>query len=201
MTRRLQGGNAYATSAFHTALTAALPERRDPAGSALIATEEGGAVIKVWQAWTGGAALLAAFVGYVWWTGSTHGGGMGAAAFFGAPAVILGGLFTFAAVSSAKDRAVLRRRGITVVAARRYHPNGKRASSYAFTDTSGNEHTTSYGSGRATDEIHVVYDPENTRLNAAVEPLFSTVLKHLLGGGTSLTILTFGLWGVLAPYV
>ncbi|MFJ6486433.1 MULTISPECIES: hypothetical protein [unclassified Streptomyces] len=201
VTRRLQGGNEYATSAFLTALIAALPARRDPAGSALITTEEGGAVIKIWQVWTGGAAFLAVFVGYVWWTGSTYGDGMGMAAFVGAPAVIFGGLFTFVAISSAKDRVVLRRRGITVAAARHYHPNGKRASWYAFTDISGNEHTTSYGSGRVTEEIHVVYDPENTRLNAAVEPLFTTVLKHLLGGGVSLTILALGLWGVLAPYI
>ncbi|MFE5716493.1 hypothetical protein ACFQ7J_37395 [Streptomyces sp. NPDC056501] len=31
----------------------------------LITTEEGGAVIKVWQVWAGGLALLAAYVGYV----------------------------------------------------------------------------------------------------------------------------------------
>ncbi|WP_157848282.1 hypothetical protein [Streptomyces exfoliatus] len=39
----------------------------------------------------GGLALLAAYVGYVWWTGATHGDGMALAAFFAAPGVLLGG--------------------------------------------------------------------------------------------------------------
>ncbi|WP_329621876.1 hypothetical protein OG357_16535 [Streptomyces sp. NBC_01255] len=201
VTRRLPGGNAYATSAFLTALTAALPEQRDPAGSALVTTEEGGTIIKVWQVWTGGGAFLAACVGYVWWTGSAHGELMGLAAFGGLFGLIVGGPLTFATFISVKNRVVLRRRGITVAAARHYHPNGKRASWYKFTDTSGNEHTTSYGSNRMTEEIHVVYDPENTGLSAAAEPLFSTVLKHSFGGSVSLAILTLGLWGVLAPYL
>ncbi|MFE1550205.1 hypothetical protein [Streptomyces sp. NPDC058718] len=201
VTRRLTGGNAYAAAAFLTALTAALPEQRDPAGSALITTEDGGAVIKVWQMWAGGLALLAAYVGYVWWTGATHGDGMGFAAFFAAPGVLLGGLFTLAVFSSVQDRVILRRRGITVAATRHHHPNGKRASWYKYTDTSGNEHTTSYGSNRATAEIHVVYDAEKPQISAAVEPLYSTVVKHVLGGGVSLAILALGLWGVLAPYI
>ncbi|MEU7511881.1 hypothetical protein AB0B13_07700 [Streptomyces sp. NPDC042898] len=137
--RRLTGGNAYAASAFLTALTAALPEQRDPAGSALITTEEGGSIIKVWQVWCGALAL--------------------------------------------------------------YHPNGKRAGWYKYTDTSGNEHTTGYGANRATEEIHVVYDAESPTFSLAAEPLSSTVVKHVLGGGASLTILGLGLWGVLAPYI
>ncbi|MFJ8658284.1 hypothetical protein [Streptomyces sp. NPDC093795] len=201
VTRRLQGGNAYATSAFLTAVTAALPERRDPAGSALVTTEDRGAVIKVWQVWTGGVAFLAACVGYVWWTGSTHGDGMGMAAFGGLFGLIIGVPLTFLAFDGVTNRAVLRRRGITVAATRHYHPNGKRASWYKFTDTSGNEHTTSYGANRSTPEIHVVYDPERPSRNAAVEPLYSTVVKFLFGGGVSLAILALGLWGVLAPYI
>ncbi|MGA5067165.1 hypothetical protein ACPB9E_25930 [Streptomyces exfoliatus] len=201
VTRRLAGGNAYAASAFLAALTAALPEQRNPAGSALVTTEESGAVIKVWQVWTGGVAFLAACVGYVWWTGSTHGDGMGMAAFGGLVGVIVGAPLTLATYASISNRMVLRRRGITVAATRPYHPNGKRASWYRFTDTSGNEHTTSYGSNRATEEIHVVYDPENPSLNSATEPFYSTIAKHLFGGAASLAILALGLWGVLAPYV
>ncbi|MEU3688166.1 hypothetical protein [Streptomyces narbonensis] len=201
VTRRLAGGNPYATSAFLTALTAALPAQRDPAGSALITTEESGGMIKRWHVWLGVLTLLGAYVGYIWWTGSAHGPGMGMAAFFAAPAVLLGALLTLATVSNAMDRATLRRRGITVAAARHYHPNGKRAGYYKFTDTSGNEHTTSYGSNRATEEIHVVYDPERTRLNAAVEPLYATVVKHVIYLSLSVAILALGLWGVLAPYL
>ncbi|KQX10608.1 hypothetical protein ASC82_23385 [Streptomyces sp. Root431] len=199
--RRLTGGNAYAASAFLTALTAALPEQRDPAGSALITTEEGGRIIKVWQVWCGALALLAAYVGYVWWTGATHGEAMGFAAFFAAPGVLLGGLLSFSVYFSFDGRLVLRRRGITVAATRHYHPNGKRAGWYKYTDTSGNEHTTSYGANRTTEEIHVVYDAERPPFSLAVEPLYSTVVKHVLGGGASLAILGLGLWGVLAPYI
>jgi len=199
--RRLTGGNAYAASAFLAALTAALPEQRDPAGSALITTEEGGRIIKVWQVWCGALALLAAYVGYVWWTGATHGEAMGFAAFFAAPGVLLGGLLSFSVYFSFDGRLVLRRRGITVAATRHYHPNGKRAGWYKYTDTSGNEHTTSYGANRTTEEIHVVYDAERPPFSLAVEPLYSTVVKHVLGGGASLAILGLGLWGVLAPYI
>ncbi|MFF9849639.1 hypothetical protein [Streptomyces litmocidini] len=200
-TRRLPGGNAYATSAFLTALTAALPEQRDPAGSALVTTEETGAVIKVWQVWIGALTLLAAFGGYVWWTGSAHGAGMGFAAFFAAPGTLLGGLSCVGVLFSIRTRATLRRRGITVAAARHYHPNGRRASYYKYTDTSGNEHTTGYGSGRSTQEIHIVYDPETPSTSVAVEPLYVTVVKHAFYASASLALLALGLWGVLAPYI
>ncbi|SEC78118.1 hypothetical protein [Streptomyces sp. TLI_105] len=201
VTRRLPGGNAYAASAFLTALTAALPEQRDPAGSALVTTEETGPVIKVWQVWVGALTLLAAFGGYVWWTGSAHGPGMGFAAFFAAPGVLLGGLACAGVYDSVRTRVTLRRRGITVAAARHHYPNGKRASYYKYTDTSGNEHTTGYGSGRSTQEIHIVYDPETPSTSVAVEPLYSTVVKHVFYVSVSLAVLALGLWGVLAPYL
>ncbi|MFC9705203.1 hypothetical protein ACFTWD_31420 [Streptomyces sp. NPDC056943] len=200
-TRRITGGNAYAATAFRTALTAALPEQRDPAGSALVTTEEGGAVIKVWQVWVGALTLLAAFGGYVWWTGSAHGADMGFIAFFAAPGALFGVLACGGVYHSVDTRVVLRRRGITVAAARHYYPNGKRASYYKYTDTSGNEHTTDYGSGRPTQEIHIVYDPEAPSTSVAVEPLYSTVVKHLFYASLSLAVLALGLWGVLAPYI
>ncbi|MET9934734.1 MULTISPECIES: hypothetical protein [unclassified Streptomyces] len=202
VTRSLPGGNAYSVGAFRTALVAALPERRDPAGSALVTTEDGASTIPVWAVWTGALAFLAAYTGYVWWTGSAHGGEMGMAAFGAVLGLLLGGLGIFGVVRNAMDRVTLMRRGITVVAARVYHPNGKRASYYRFTDASGNELTTGYGSGRATDEIHVVYDPEGpSHRHAAAEPVYSTVTKHLFGAVFAVGVLALGLWGAAAPYL
>ncbi|MFJ5706524.1 hypothetical protein [Streptomyces sp. NPDC093105] len=202
VSRPLPEGNTYSATAFRTAVTEALPKQRDPAGSALLTTEEGRDSIPVWAVWLGVLGFLGAYVAYVWWTGAAHGPEMGMAAFGAVLGVLFGGLGVLGAVSSARDRVLLARRGISVVATRAYYPNGKKASYYKFTDASGNELTTSYGSGRATHEIHVVYDPEapSTR-HAAVEPGYVSVVKHALGLLTAGAILALGLWGALAPYV
>ncbi|MFF9341448.1 MULTISPECIES: hypothetical protein [unclassified Streptomyces] len=202
VTRPLPEGNAYSAPAFRAAVTEALPESRDPAGSALLTTEEGRGAIPVWAVWLGVLGFLGAYVAYVWWTGAAHGPEMGMAAFGAVLGLFLGGFGLLGAVSSARDRVLLARRGITVVATRVYHPNGRRASYYRFTDASGNELNTTYGSGRPTNEIHVVYDPEApSRRHAASEPAYATVVKHALGLLTAATVLALGLWGALAPYV
>ncbi|MFD3662173.1 hypothetical protein ACFWVF_16465 [Streptomyces sp. NPDC058659] len=197
---RIEGGNAYATTAFLTALNNALPQERDPAGSALVTTEDDGFTLKMWQAWTGGAAVLAAYAGYVWWTGSAHGGEWGIAAFFGLLALIIGLLSTFAVVMSVADKVVLARRGITVVAKRAYYPNGKKTRHYTFTDTSGNEYEQN-APNRVTENIHVVYDPEKPARHAARETVFMIALKHTSGGALALGVLALGLLGVLGPYL
>lgn len=197
---RIEGGNAYATTAFVTALNNALPEERDPAGSAVVTTEDDGFTLKMWQLWTGGAAVVAAYVGYVWWTGSTHGGGWGMAAFFGLFALLVGLASTFAVVMSVVDKVVLARRGITVVAKRAYYPNGKKARYYTFTDTSGNEYQQD-APNRMTENIHVVYDPEKPARHAARETVFMIALKHTFGGILALAVLGLGGWGVLGPYL
>ncbi|MFE5792161.1 hypothetical protein ACFQ8C_06210 [Streptomyces sp. NPDC056503] len=202
VTRPLPEGNTYSAPAFRTAVTEALPRRRDPAGSALLTTTEGRGSIPRWAVWLGVLGFLGAYTAYVWWTGAAHGGAMGAAAFGAVPGLLIGGLGAVGAVNSARDRTLLARRGITVVATRAYYPNGKRAGHYTFTDASGNELTTHYGSGRATNEIHVVYDPEApSRRHAASEPAYATVVKHALGLLTAGAVLALGLWGALAPYL
>ncbi|MGW7056608.1 hypothetical protein [Streptomyces sp. NPDC054887] len=197
---RIEGGNAYATAAFLTALNNALPEERDPADSTLITTEDGGHVLKTWQVWTGGAAVLAAYAGYVWWTGATHGGTMGFFAFVGALGTLIGLLCTLTVLGNAVDRVVLARRGITVLAKRAYYPNGKKARHYTFTDTSGNEFTQD-APNRVTENIHVVYDPHMPSHHKAREPPFMIILKHAFGGALSLGVLWLGGWAVLAPYL
>ncbi|MFD8973334.1 hypothetical protein [Streptomyces sp. NPDC059593] len=86
----------------------------------------------------------------------------------------------------------------TVLRPDRSSPPSSRRPEYS---SANNEHTTSYGSNRSTAEIHVVHDAEKPQFSAAVEPLYSTIVKHVLGGGVSLAILALGLWGVLAPYI
>ncbi|MFI8764320.1 hypothetical protein ACIGN6_05310 [Streptomyces sp. NPDC053792] len=199
-THRIEGGNAYATALFLTALGNALPAERDPAGSALVTTEDAGFTLKMWQAWTGGAAVVAAYVGYVWGTTAAHGGEMGLAAFFGLFGLIMGLLLTLVVVMSVIDRVILARRGVIVVARRTYYPNGKKARHYTFTDTSGNEYTQD-APNRVTENIHVVYDPEKPARHAARETVFMIVLKRAFGGAFSLATLALGLWGVLAPYI
>ncbi|MFE6223850.1 hypothetical protein [Streptomyces sp. NPDC057854] len=201
-TRPLPDGNTYSAPAFRAAVTAALPERRDPAGSALLTTEETAHSIPRWAVWLGVLGFLGAYAGYVWWTASAHGEGMGAAAFGAVPGLLLGGMWLVVVGVSVRDRVLLARRGITVVATRAYLPNGRKASHYTFTDASGNELKTSYGANRPTAEIHVVYDPENPPArHAAVEPAYATVLKHALGAVCAGGILALGLWGALAPYL
>ncbi|MFI9120560.1 hypothetical protein ACIGW0_14355 [Streptomyces bikiniensis] len=70
---RIHGGNATATTLFHDALTAALPEERDPAGSILVTVEDEHGV-RTWWLIAGGAAFAGLYVAHVWWTAVAHGG-------------------------------------------------------------------------------------------------------------------------------
>ncbi|WP_328484921.1 hypothetical protein [Streptomyces zaomyceticus] len=102
--RSIQGGNPTATELFLTALNAALPEERDPAGIALVTTEEDSSRFRTWHLVVGGGAVLLAYVGYVAWVGGTY----GVPHAFLTTVSILGTLFgllcTNAAVSNFLDR-------------------------------------------------------------------------------------------------
>lgn len=162
----------------------------------VVTTEDGPAWFPRWAVRLGVVGFLGAYTAYVRLTGAAHGTGRGSAAFAAVPGLFVGGL---GVVRSAVDRALSARRGVTVVATRACHPNGKRASHYRFTDVSGNELTTHYGSGRVTDEIHVAYDPgAPSRRHAASEPAYVTVVKHALGLPALRGVLSLGLWGALA---
>ncbi|WP_432086882.1 MULTISPECIES: hypothetical protein [unclassified Streptomyces] len=195
----IHGGNPTATTLFHDALTAALPEERDPAGSALITVEEL-AGVQMWWLIAGGAAFVGAYVAYVWWTGAAHGPEMGFIGFFAAFGTLMGLGCVVIAVSSIIDRTVLARRGITVVATSEYFPNGKKSDYYKFTDTHGNEYS-QHAPRRPTRNIHVVYDPMRPGRHAARAPLVLVVLKNGFGLLGALALLALGLWGVLAPYL
>ncbi|MFD3532087.1 hypothetical protein [Streptomyces sp. NPDC058664] len=193
----IPGGNATATEAFLDALSAALPEERDPAGSALVTVEEK-EPFRAWVWWTGGITVLLAYVGYVTWVGGTHGIGhavLTSVSLFGA---VLGLLGAVGAVSSFLDGRTLARRGITVVATRGRYPNGKRHGYFTYTDPSGNEYTNH--SSRSSETVHLVYDPESPGSSRVRQTFAWMTVKHVLGLGTALGLLWLGALGVAAPF-
>ncbi|MGA5219591.1 hypothetical protein ACPCAE_26480 [Streptomyces cinereoruber] len=195
----IHGGNATATTLFHDALTVALPEERDPAGSALVTVEDEHGV-RMWWLFAGGAAFVGLYIAYVWWTAVAHGGNTAFISFFAALGTLIGLGSVLGAAATIADRVVLARRGVTVVATAKYFPNGKKSDYYQFTDTHGNEYSQE-ARNRPTRHIHVVYDPRHPSRHAPRAPLVVVVLKNGFGMLGALALLALGLWGVLAPYL
>ncbi|WP_225803724.1 hypothetical protein [Streptomyces sp. NK15101] len=200
VTHSVTGGNPTATALFHTALDAALPEERDPAGSSLVTVEDDPGAVPWPKVFAWGAAFVAAYAGYVWWTAVAHGGAMAVIAFFAAFGTLVGLLGVFGVVSNLRDRWILRRRGVTVRAAADHYPNGKRSHYYKFTDTHGNEYL-QRASSNSTPYIHVVYDPQGPGRRVQGKWLPILISQYVFGSLAALGVLALGLWGVLAPYV
>lgn len=195
---RIAGGNPTATEAFLTALIKALPEERDPAGSALVTTEEKEAR-RNWPWWTAGITVLLAYVGYVAWVGGTHGIGDAFITTLSILLTLIGLGCVIGTVENARERVNLARRGITVIATRGTYPNGKRHGYFTYTDTGGNEHV--HFSGRSAVTAHLVHDPEQPGLCAFPEPLAWTMVKRVLYLALSLGILALGVRGIASPYL
>ncbi|MEU8779180.1 hypothetical protein [Streptomyces sp. NPDC048606] len=196
--RSIQGGNPNATEAFLTALNTALPEERDPAGSALVTTEEDSSTFKRWHLLVGGGAVLLAYVGYVSWVGGTYGIPHAFITTVSILGALFGLLFAGAFVGSFLDRVTLARRGITVVAARGRYPNGKRHGYFTYTDPSGNEYH--HFSGRSSPTLHLVYDPQRPGANAVRQTFAWMTVKHVLGLALALGIAWLGVLGIAAPF-
>ncbi|MEU7073515.1 hypothetical protein AB0B30_23685 [Streptomyces narbonensis] len=194
----IPGGNATATAAFLAALNAALPEERDPAGSALVTTEvnEG---TRPWVRWSAGGAVLLAYLGYVTWVGVTYNGGASFLTVVATLVALLGLACVVGVVSKALDRVTLARRGITVIGIRGHHPNGVPKKYFAFTDTSGNEHLSD--STRSGQTAHIVYDPERPGTNVARQPLAWVLVKYTLSLIIAIGILGLGALGIAVPYL
>lgn len=193
----IAGGNATATEAFLAALTAALPAGSRSSGSALVTVVEK-APVTAWPWWTGGTALLLAYVGYVTWVGGNHGVGhavLTSVAFFGTLCGLLGAL---GAVSSFLDGRTLARRGITVVATRGRYPNGKPHGHVTYTDSSGNEYT--HDATGSSPTLHVVYDPERPATSRVRQTFAWMTVKHALGLATAFCFLWLGVLGLAAPF-
>ncbi|MEU5215374.1 hypothetical protein AB0G79_04125 [Streptomyces sp. NPDC020807] len=196
----IKGGNPTATGVFLTALTTALPEVRDPAGSALV-TVEGDPGAIPWPkvlAWGGG--FVAAYTAYVWWTAVAHGGAMAVLAFIAGFGTLFGLACVFGIASDLRDRWILRRRGITVRATEEFYPNGKRSQYYKFTDLNGNEHS-QRGRNNLFPHITVVYDPQAPGRHIHRLWLPIVITRYFFGSLAALGVLALGLWGVLAPYL
>ncbi|MFF7773774.1 hypothetical protein ACFZCG_05050 [Streptomyces tanashiensis] len=196
----IMGGNPTATTMFQTALTAALPEERDPAGSSLVTVEDDPGPVPWWSVLGWSVGFLAAYTGYVWWTTTAHGGAMGMVAFFAGFGTLLGLGSVLATASNLQDRWVLSRRGVTVRATANVFPNGKRSEYYKYTDTHGNEYF-QRGSNNATPHIQVVYDPQKPGRHVQRKWLPFVVAQYFFGSLAALGLLALGLWGVLAPYL
>ncbi|WP_405856401.1 hypothetical protein OG361_23160 [Streptomyces sp. NBC_00090] len=193
---RIEGENRVATASFVTALAEALPERRDPAGSALVTVTDEGLVIKTWYLVVGGLTLLLGWFGYAYWVGSAYTAEDAVLVFFSALPLLIGLVSTPGAVLMGVTRIKLARRGITVRAAHAGHyPNGKRKGYFAYTDSEGREHL--YFSQRSAQYVDLVYDPRNPGDFAPRRPLFAVALGLLLLLALGLACLALGGAGVV----
>ncbi|MET9385919.1 DUF3592 domain-containing protein [Streptomyces sp. NPDC002928] len=152
---RVEGGNPTANAAFAAALTTALPERRDPAGSALVTVvaEPRGGINYGWLALYASGPL--AFVAYAVWVGVTHGARV-VGVVVGVVPLVLGIAFIGTAVHDVFRRTILRRRGITVLA-EAVGRSGKKHTVYEYTDTDGAVHQ--YRCKRSNPRFQIAYDP------------------------------------------
>ncbi|WP_407837981.1 hypothetical protein ACE1OC_18860 [Streptomyces sp. DSM 116496] len=199
---RLDGGNATATEAFRIALDEALPAERNPAGSSLVITETEPSVIKAWQVWVGILVFVAGYLGFVVWVGhSAPDPESWPLVLFAVVPLGVGLPCTVVVLWKTKDRVVLARRGITVLASAAYHVNGVKLSSYRFTDVDGNEHTHQPMFGRSAATIQVVYDPRRPTDNIARRPLPEVLLMYFFGSLFSLGFLAMGVFMVAAPFM
>ncbi|GHA64606.1 hypothetical protein ACIQRS_08445 [Streptomyces termitum] len=196
-TRRLPGGTAHAADAFRAALTAALPERRDPAGSALLTERERRR--RPWLRRLTAGAVGLAYAGYVLRVAVGPGllGALTSA--LGAPAALLGLLAVRAGARGALVRARLARRGVTVMGVRGRHPDGTPHGGFTYTDALGNEY--GHAKGGTEPAAHLVYDPESPRDSVLRQPAAWVVAKYGLGFALALAVLALGTAGLVRPYV
>ncbi|MGW6984981.1 hypothetical protein ACWGE1_36930 [Streptomyces sp. NPDC054932] len=144
----MDGGNATAATAFVTALTAALPEQRNPGGSTRVTVtsleqpqeeeRKDRSRLTDYVSLTILGTLVLTYLGYAIWSGVTRGPELkfvlgGAIPFFSGLLILL-----FVA-EEARLQLPLRRRGITTVARLDFRTTGG-AAWYKYTDTDGVVH-------------------------------------------------------------
>ncbi|MFB7467534.1 hypothetical protein ACFCZ1_29270 [Streptomyces sp. NPDC056224] len=160
---RAHGGNATATTAFVTALTAALPEQRDPAGSARVTItaldqpEKHKLAARYRRRVAIAGALSLAYLAYTIWVGATRGSDV-LIVIAGALPLVIGLLMLSIAVDDTLIHLALKRRGITVFATFDFRTKKDGAAWYKYTDTEGVEHN-HRGRNRGP-RTRVTYDPK-----------------------------------------
>ncbi|MGC0330683.1 hypothetical protein RKD23_003673 [Streptomyces sp. SAI-170] len=191
---RVEGGNPTATSAFATALSGLLPQRRDPAGSALVTTS-GSRETSVWWFFGPLILLVLAYLGYAGWVASTQGVRV-LGVIVGLLPLFIGLLLFFGGLEETSRRITLARRGITVEA---YATSRRRGSTYyRYTDADGREHF--YNCQRNVQRTHIVYDPRNPGTAAHVQwpPfLLLKLFTMIVPGGLVLVVGVVMVFGAL----
>ncbi|GAA2922274.1 hypothetical protein [Streptomyces enissocaesilis] len=200
---RVDGGNPTTTAAFVTALSAALPEQRDPAGSAKVAVteleqpERHTPSLKYRARVAVAGIPVLAYLGYTIWVGIAHGLEvifviLGSVPFF------LGLLLLFTAYVLILEQVVLTLRGITVVGTFGFRTKDG-AAWYKFTDMDGVERT-HRGKNRGRHN-RITYDPRDPVVASSQLAWGPVVLKAsaslasglpLLGIGSAMAFLIVG---------
>ncbi|MEW1771960.1 hypothetical protein [Streptomyces sp. NPDC086777] len=176
---RMAGRNRVTTTAFITALTAALPEERDPAARARITSSPRERVL-YWLVALGALVVLA-YLGYLVWVGSGYGVGGVVIAVLGTVPLTAGIVLPVSGVTEVVRRVVLSRRGITVLAVA-VGKEGKKTA-YRYTDADGGAH--GYVCKRKLQRIQLAYDPEGSVGAAHADWLpfvAARVAWHVVGG-------------------
>ncbi|MFJ4617023.1 hypothetical protein [Streptomyces sp. NPDC088812] len=158
---RVEGGNPTATAAFAAALTAVLPEERNPAGGAVVTDTRTPRDWGLYTILTLGAAVALAYVGYAVWVTLTHGARV-LGVIIGVVPLLAGVAMLASGLAEAVRRIVLSRRGITVLA-EAVGKDGKKTV-YGYTDADGGVHR--YTCKRTLQRIQLAYDPDG-RVGAA----------------------------------
>lgn len=203
---RVDAGNPTAATTFVATLTAALPEQRDPAGSARITVtplaspeepEEPERDPKYRRRLVILIALLAVYVGYVIWVGVALGAKVIAPIVATVPIAFGAGLL-LVGVDRTLIHFALKRRGVTVPATLDFRTTDG-AAWYKFTDADGVERSTR---GKYSGPVaRVSYDPE------ALDGYSAEIsgAKHLLRAGVwilgSLPPLGGGIALALTPFL
>ncbi|MFD9034528.1 hypothetical protein ACFVZW_25835 [Streptomyces sp. NPDC059567] len=199
---RVDGANATAATAFVTALTAALPEQRDPGGSARVTVtsleqpqdEEGKDKSRLtdYVSLTILGPLVLTYLGYAIWSGVTRGPEL---------MFVIGGAVPFSsgvltllfAAEEARLQIPLRKRGITVVARLDFRTTG-RAAWYKYTDADGVEHN--HRSKFRGPQPPLAYDPQRPG-RASTDLVWGRVLFKIYARSTG-GLLLFLAGGALA---
>ncbi|MFD5764266.1 hypothetical protein ACFWIN_00370 [Streptomyces sp. NPDC127049] len=200
---RVDGGNPTAAAAFVTALTTALPQQRDPAGSARVTVTPLTPPAEPSRRRFDGvrATLLAILLAYI---GNMIGIGVAiepAAIIFPLVAVIpliFGAILQFGAVLKTCEYLDLKKRGITVPA-QFAHRNKNGVPVYRFTSADGVEHL-AMGSSSLGPETRIVYDPKSPLAYSFELSAKSTALSAFFHTLFGLPLILSGIAFAVLPY-
>ncbi|MFE5969355.1 hypothetical protein [Streptomyces sp. NPDC056463] len=194
---RVEGLTETASASFAAALTDALPERRDPAGSALVTRP---AVRRThWYRIAVVAAIALAYAGYAVWADDTPGErDLGVTT--GLFPLFVGLSVCLLAVEEVLRRARLARHGVTTVAER--VGSGDARPRYYFNDSAGIPRPYTRGAGTAP-TLTVVHDPRRPDRAAHEAPLATVIRKVallLIAGGLLLWLGAWTAFGLGRPW-